>query len=96
MSLIDVLFPLTGYLGVPQHDQGTATSSPNVHNMHGAAIARTGSYIFSDTGSRMYTDATSVRSLASIGMGSTDGRRMVIRRVPNSPTELMTIINPPT
>lgn len=62
------------------------------------AIVRTGSYIFSDSGGtpRLFSDATSIRSLASIGVGSTDGRRMVIRRVPNSPTELLTIINPPT
>ncbi|XP_055595461.1 sodium- and chloride-dependent GABA transporter ine isoform X2 [Uranotaenia lowii] len=62
------------------------------------AIVRTGSYIFSESGGspRLFSDATSIRSLASIGVGSTDGRRMVIRRVPNSPTELLTIINPPT
>uniref|UniRef100_A0A182TQP8 Uncharacterized protein n=1 Tax=Anopheles melas TaxID=34690 RepID=A0A182TQP8_9DIPT len=61
-------------------------------------IARSGSYIFSDVGGtpRLFSDATSIRSLASIGMGSTDGRRMVIRRVPNSPNELLTMINPPT
>uniref|UniRef100_A0A182SKQ5 Uncharacterized protein n=1 Tax=Anopheles maculatus TaxID=74869 RepID=A0A182SKQ5_9DIPT len=61
-------------------------------------IVRSGSYIFSDVGGtpRLFSDATSIRSLASIGMGSTDGRRMVIRRVPNSPNELLTMINPPT
>ncbi|XP_052899345.1 sodium- and chloride-dependent GABA transporter ine [Anopheles moucheti] len=63
-----------------------------------ASIVRSGSYIFSDVGGtpRLFSDATSIRSLASIGMGSTDGRRMVIRRVPNSPNELLTMINPPT
>uniref|UniRef100_A0A182IXT4 Uncharacterized protein n=1 Tax=Anopheles atroparvus TaxID=41427 RepID=A0A182IXT4_ANOAO len=67
------------------------------HQNH-TAIARSGSYIFSDVGGtpRLFSDATSIRSLASIGMGSTDGRRMVIRRVPNSPNELLTMINPPT
>ncbi|XP_058123951.1 sodium- and chloride-dependent GABA transporter ine [Anopheles ziemanni] len=78
----------------------------SAHDPHGlgmahqnqAAIARSGSYIFSDVGGtpRLFSDATSIRSLASIGMGSTDGRRMVIRRVPNSPNELLTMINPPT
>ncbi|XP_049537676.1 sodium- and chloride-dependent GABA transporter ine isoform X1 [Anopheles darlingi] len=65
---------------------------------HHAAIARSGSYVFSEIGGspRLFSDATSIRSLASIGMGSTDGRRMVIRRVPNSPNELLTMINPPT
>ncbi|XP_053677581.1 sodium- and chloride-dependent GABA transporter ine [Anopheles nili] len=65
---------------------------------HQATIARSGSYIFSDVGGtpRLFSDATSIRSLASIGMGSTDGRRMVIRRVPNSPNELLTMISPPT
>lgn len=60
-------------------------------------LARSGSYIFNETGStRLFTDATSVRSLASFGLGSTDGRRMYIRKVPNSPAELMHILNPPT
>lgn len=40
--------------------------------------------------------APSVRSLASIGMGCTDGRKMVIRRVPTSPTELFHLVRPPT
>ncbi|XP_052869003.1 sodium- and chloride-dependent GABA transporter ine [Anopheles cruzii] len=69
-----------------------------IAQQHQATIARSGSYIFSDVGGspRLFSDATSIRSLASIGMGSTDGRRMVIRRVPNSPNELLTMINPPT
>lgn len=40
--------------------------------------------------------APSVRSLASIGMGCTDGRKMVIKRVPTSPTELFHLVRPPT
>uniref|UniRef100_A0A182Q0S7 Uncharacterized protein n=1 Tax=Anopheles farauti TaxID=69004 RepID=A0A182Q0S7_9DIPT len=73
--------------------QGMANAQQNQ-----ATIVRSGSYIFSDVGgtARLFSDATSIRSLASIGMGSTDGRRMVIRRVPNSPNELLTMINPPT
>lgn len=80
---------------IPIHDQGMALSSP-IYSPP-PSIARSGSYIFSDCGStRIFSDAVSVRSLASIGMGSTDGRKMVIRRVPNSPTELLSIISPPT
>ncbi|CAB3224548.1 unnamed protein product [Arctia plantaginis] len=48
----------------------------------------------SDNGTNNY--APSVRSLASIGMGCTDGRKMVIRRVPTSPTELFHLVRPPT
>ncbi|XP_059614816.1 sodium- and chloride-dependent GABA transporter ine isoform X1 [Phlebotomus argentipes] len=76
-------------------DGGLTTSTPTVGHAP-AGLARSGSYVFSDCGSaRLFSDATSVRSLASIGMGSTDGRKMVIRRVPNSPNELLTILNPP-
>lgn len=48
----------------------------------------------SECGTNNY--APSVRSLASIGMGCTDGRKMVIRRVPTSPTELFHLVRPPT
>ncbi|KAJ3643934.1 hypothetical protein Zmor_026614 [Zophobas morio] len=54
----------------------------------------------SDTGSHMstkpFSDAASVRSWASVGMGSTDGKKMIVRRVPTSPVELFNIVNPPT
>ncbi|GBP30433.1 Sodium- and chloride-dependent GABA transporter ine [Eumeta japonica] len=49
----------------------------------------------SECGTAQY-GAPSVRSLASIGMGCTDGRKMVIRRVPTSPTELFHLVRPPT
>ncbi|KAL4710706.1 hypothetical protein ACJJTC_004351 [Scirpophaga incertulas] len=49
----------------------------------------------SDSSTNQY-GAPSVRSLASIGMGCTDGRKMVIRRVPTSPTELFHLVRPPT
>lgn len=49
----------------------------------------------SESGNTHY-GAPSVRSLASIGMGCTDGRKMVIRRVPTSPTELFHLVRPPT
>ncbi|XP_055385962.1 sodium- and chloride-dependent GABA transporter ine isoform X3 [Condylostylus longicornis] len=51
--------------------------------------------ISSHFGGKIFSDANSVRSLASIGVGSTDGRKLVIRHVPNSPTELLKIVNPP-
>lgn len=54
---------------------------------------------FSDTSSqisRPFSEGLSIRSLASIGMGSTDGKKMIIRKIPNSPSELFNIINPPT
>lgn len=46
------------------------------------SVIRTGSFICSDIGSQMsnaksFPDAVSIRSLASIGMGSTDGKRMI-------------------
>ncbi|ERL92777.1 hypothetical protein D910_10085 [Dendroctonus ponderosae] len=43
-----------------------------------------------------FSDAGSVRSWASVGMGSTDGKKMIVRRVPTSPVELFNIVNPPT
>lgn len=49
------------------------------------------SLCFSDVASHV-----SVRSLASVGMGSTDGRKVTIRRVPTSPTELFNIVHSPT
>ncbi|XP_063531128.1 sodium- and chloride-dependent GABA transporter ine-like [Cydia strobilella] len=49
----------------------------------------------SECGTNQY-GAPSVRSLASIGMGCTDGRKLVIRRVPTSPTELFHLVRPPT
>lgn len=48
------------------------------------------------TSLRPLSDVVSVRSLASIGMGSTDGKKLTIRRVPTSPSELLNIANPTT
>lgn len=47
-------------------------------------------------GLRPLSDVVSVRSLASIGMGSTDGKKLTIRRVPTSPTELLNLADPKT
>ncbi|XP_025073170.1 sodium- and chloride-dependent GABA transporter ine-like [Pogonomyrmex barbatus] len=45
--------------------------------------------------SRSYPDTVSIRSLASIGLGSSDGRKLTIRRVPTSPSELFNVVHPP-
>ncbi|XP_020706589.1 sodium- and chloride-dependent GABA transporter ine isoform X1 [Athalia rosae] len=57
------------------------------------------SIVFSDAASqsgRPFPDSVSIRSLASIGMGSSDGRKLTIRRVPTSPSELLNMVHPPT
>ncbi|KAH8298336.1 hypothetical protein KR018_006062, partial [Drosophila ironensis] len=55
------------------------------------------SYQFHDlAANQIYSDVTSVRSLASIGIGSTDGRKLVIRRVPTTANELFDMVNPQT
>ncbi|KAK9881776.1 hypothetical protein WA026_017294 [Henosepilachna vigintioctopunctata] len=46
--------------------------------------------------SKAFSDMGTIRSWASVGLGSTDGKKMIIRRVPTSPEELFTIVNPPT
>lgn len=43
--------------------------------------------------SKIYSDVTSVRTLASIAIGSTDGRNIIIKRVPNTPNELFSMVN---
>ncbi|XP_067624401.1 sodium- and chloride-dependent GABA transporter ine isoform X2 [Eurosta solidaginis] len=60
-------------------------------------LSASSSFIYRDyVANQIYSDVTSVRSLASIGIGSTDGRRLVIRRVPHTPHELFNIMHPPT
>ncbi|EZA57571.1 hypothetical protein DMN91_002910 [Ooceraea biroi] len=44
---------------------------------------------------RSFADTVSIRSLASIGLGSSDGRKLTIRRVPTSPSELLNVVHPP-
>lgn len=46
--------------------------------------------------SRLYSDVASMKSWTSIGMGSTDGKKMIVRKVPTSPVELFNIVNPST
>lgn len=45
---------------------------------------------------KYYSDAISIKSWASVGMGSTDGKKMIVRRVPTSTVELFNVVNPPT
>lgn len=45
---------------------------------------------------KYYSDAISIKSWASVGMGSTDGKKMIVRRIPTSTVELFNIVNPPT
>lgn len=68
--------------------RGFDTTPPNSI----AATGRPGS----DAGSHVSRDNASLRSWASVGMGSTDGKKMIIRRVPTTPVELFNIVNPPT
>ncbi|XP_029663418.1 sodium- and chloride-dependent GABA transporter ine-like isoform X1 [Formica exsecta] len=44
---------------------------------------------------RSFPDTISIKSLASIGLGSSDGRKLTIRRVPTSPSELLNVVHPP-
>lgn len=52
-------------------------------------------YADSANEARMFPDTISIRSLASIGLGSSDGRKLTIRRVPTSPSELLNVVHPP-
>lgn len=47
----------------------------------------------SNISSKIYSDVNSVRTLASIAIGSTDGRNIIIKRVPNTPNELFSMVN---
>jgi hypothetical protein len=67
--------------GANGHQPIIATPGPNWRS----------SFCFSEAASHI-----SVRSLASIGMGSTDGRKVTIRRVPTSPIELFNVVQSPT
>lgn len=54
------------------------------------------SFTYSDmpvTSLRPLSDVVSLRSLVSVGMGSTDGKKLVIRRVPTSPSDLLNFAN---
>ncbi|XP_017152265.1 sodium- and chloride-dependent GABA transporter ine isoform X1 [Drosophila miranda] len=71
--------------------------APNPLYMQPQASLSGSSYLFHDLpAQQIYSDVTSVRSLASIGIGSTDGRKLVIRRVPTTANELFDMVNPQT
>ncbi|KAL2743450.1 sodium- and chloride-dependent GABA transporter ine isoform X1 [Vespula maculifrons] len=68
------------------------------YHQHQPPAASWASIVFSDGNGqvgRPFTDSVSIRSLASIGMGSSDGRKLTIRRVPTSPSELLNLVHPP-
>lgn len=87
---------------------GSGGGSPSLRSLKSGVITEGGtipanaswaSFTFTQEASnylRPLSDVVSVRSLASIGMGSTDGRKLTIRRVPTSPTELLNLANPNT
>lgn len=89
------------FMSIPSHQ-----SSPNfrrnnsmrsLKNYHHLMSELNQSKPPSESGSRLQQpDAASLRSWASVGMGSTDGKKMIVRRVPTSPVELFNIVNPPT
>ncbi|XP_076235987.1 solute carrier family 6 member inebriated [Calliopsis andreniformis] len=69
------------------------------HQQYHPPAASWASIVFADgngqTHVRPFHDSVSIRSLASIGMGSSDGRKLTIRRVPTSPSELLNMVHPP-
>lgn len=70
----------------------TSQLEKTVHGSHLPPSPSLGSFTYSDmpvTSLRPLSDVVSVRSLISIGMGSTDGKKLVIRRVPTSPSDLL-------
>ncbi|KAL7307180.1 hypothetical protein TKK_0000904 [Trichogramma kaykai] len=89
-------------------DEAQQYSYPNQQQLQSlyppSACNNWGSILLPDSGQSMARrppyptsqDAVSIRSLASIGMGSSDGRKLTIRRVPTSPTELLNMVHPPT
>lgn len=59
-------------------------------------LADSSSFLLRDrVANQLYSDVTSVKSLASIGIGSTDGHKLVIKRVPQSPSDLLNFYAPP-
>ncbi|KAG5896455.1 hypothetical protein JTB14_002597 [Gonioctena quinquepunctata] len=86
---------------IPSHH-----SSPNFRRNNSVRSLKNYHHLMGDLGtkppsseshiSKQAFDAVSLRSWASVGMGSTDGKKMIVRRVPTSPVELFNIVNPPT
>lgn len=86
--------------GVPRHNRYPSMRSLKSNNADDHQNQQSwASIVFSDphsTSIRPFTDSVSIRSLASIGLGSSDGRKLTIRRVPTSPSELLNMVHPPT
>ncbi|KAL9926788.1 solute carrier family 6 member inebriated isoform 1-T6 [Glossina fuscipes fuscipes] len=83
----------------PDSNELTVNSliQPSSSSCGGGKDLNTNSYLLRDNiVNQIFSDVTSVRSLASIGIGSTDGRRLVIRRVPQTPNELLNFATPPS
>lgn len=94
------------FISIPSHQSSpnfrrnnSMRSLKNYHHLMSELIHN--KPVGSDSGSHYIckvpqSDAASLRSWASVGMGSTDGKKMIVRRVPTSPVELFNIVNPPT
>lgn len=68
------------------------------HCYHHSPTTTWASMLFAESNggqSRSFPDSISIKSLASIGLGSSDGRKIMIRRVPTSPSELLNMVHPP-
>lgn len=72
-------------------EDGTHAPPTKCQTLPSVASSSEGSHM-----SRVQSDGMSNRSIASIGMGSTDGKRLVIRKLPQSPEQLLNIVNSPT
>ncbi|XP_050062237.1 sodium- and chloride-dependent GABA transporter ine-like isoform X2 [Aphis gossypii] len=94
------LSPSLRSLGVPGSPSAAAMAigSANHSSTYGSGGMNASSHHQQRDASplRSWSDAVSVRSLASIGMGSTDGRKLTIAKVPTSPAELLNLASPQT
>jgi len=91
----------------PRHYQCPNVRSPRISNInenhqhcpccHQLSPTWTSTLYAESNGSqaRSFPDMISIKSLASIGLGSSDGRKLTIRRVPTSPSELLNVVHPP-
>lgn len=77
----------------PQLSKSNVTDFTSPPSSVSAFAGRPGSDSTSQI-SKQY-DALSLKSYTSVGMGSTDGRKMIVRKIPTSPVELFNLVNPP-
>lgn len=81
---------------IQSHNNHSTFTAATGNTLLSPLLLRSGSYLFQDDGTtKLITDANSIRSLTSIGIGCTDGRKMIVKRVPNSPTELLGLVQQP-